>query len=186
MLKFKSPFRESVKINADEVIKVQVDPRATLPPLLPKILSGLALLLVALVIVLNLPGLASKTTALVAIPYADTSYIQREEDLLGAEVPALKFTADNTGPGELVAWVSADYQSRKINVRYWLYPRPVWLSDNLQQAATQKARVILALKSCPATCTTAEIAAPLNLDGYRVTRQFAVRDNVVSVLTRVG
>jgi len=162
---------------------VQADRRAT--PLLPRILSGLALLLVALVILVNLPNLASKTTALLVIPYAATGYVQRQEDLLGAEVPALKFTADNTGPDELVAWVSDDYQGRKINVRYWLYPRPVWLGDNLQQAAGQQAKVILVLKSCPAACSTAESTAPL-LDGYRLSQQFAVRDNVVNVLTRIG
>lgn len=155
-------------------------------PALAKILTRLGLALVVIAILINLPNLTGKMVTLLAIPYADTGYIQREVDLLGAEVAALKFAAETTGMDKTVAWVSDDYEAREVYVRYWLYPRQIWLGDNLQEAAGQTAGVILVLKKCLAECTPAEITEPVTLNGYRLDRQFMVREDIVSVLTRVA
>ena len=151
-----------------------------------RILAGVSLLLVIIVILVNLPTLLSKSTVLLAIPYSDTSYVQREVDVFGAEIEALKFVADNTPTDITAAWVSDDYQARDVYVRYWLYPRRIWLSDHLQGAAGQNAGVILVLKQCAADCTAAEIAEPVTQSGYSLFRQFALRENIVTVLIKTS
>ena len=157
------------------------------PPSSPfaRLLAGLGLLLVAISLLFYLPDFVSKMTVLAAIPYAGTPYNQRQEDILGVEVTALKFAADTTGTDMLAAWVSDDYQARETYVRYWLYPRRIWLGDNLEQAAGEQAGVILVLKKCPSVCTPAEITGAVGVPGYRLARQFTVREETVSVLTRV-